>query len=71
MYSGESVCRVDFEERYPERRVSTVNLVVCAAKKSLSPSADVDKGLVMHYMGIDLADRRFYRSQQRGRYIRS
>ena len=62
-YSGECVCRVDFEERYPERRVSTVNLVVCAAKKSLSPSADVDKGLAMHYMGIDLADRRFYRSQ--------
>ena len=57
-YSGESVCRVDFEERYPERWVSTVNLVVCAAKKSLSPSADVDKGLAMHYMDIDLADRR-------------
>ena len=35
-YSGESVRRVDFEERYPERRVSTVNLMVCAAKKSLS-----------------------------------
>ena len=52
-----------FEEKYPAKRVVTINLVVCAAKKSWSPSSDADKGLVMHFIGIDLADRRFYRSQ--------
>ena len=63
MYAGEKVCRVEFEERYPEKRVSTINLVVCAAKKSLSPNSDVYKRLALHFIGIDLADRRFYRYQ--------
>ena len=64
MYVGGKERRVEFEERYSQKRLATSNLVVCAAKKSLSRGSDVDKGLAMNFIGTDLADRRLYRFQR-------